>query len=516
MKFNQRVTIEELLKMLDKYKFKRFDIHHTWKPNYANLKTNTPEQLNTNMKTYHIGQNYGDIAQHITTFPDGTILIGRDFGKRPVSIANRNTGAFAMEQLGDFDYFKDVITVAQRNITLQLIKYFKSRGTEIAFHRDYSSKTCPGTSLNKQGLIEASDYHLKTGELRKGITGEDVLEVQNLLEKKGYPIKWKDGAFGDEVVTQIKAFQKENGLSQTGIVDNITLSKLKCNTEIPTPPISNDKVKIRYKDKVKEVRRVLKDGENYVNVREVMEVTDHKVDWDEAKQEIVIDGDVVINEEKITGYGKYYKTGHLEVVETYPNGIYAQFVGGKTCRQTGAYSGSGVYFDPLTAPVTNSRSIVAIAVNGGKPIGENAHTADYTNRYKRGAIVTRPDNTAEFMRINNVNEIKGPYNVVLGGISMGKEYNPVKEGFIPANKNDDVLRSTMHTALACKKDRVYHITSLGNCTLAKFNEYIMKELGLEHIVGLDGGGSSQLYFEGNKGKPSSRLLPMVIGFKKVG
>ncbi|NLY20144.1 MAG: hypothetical protein GXZ08_02520 [Tissierellia bacterium] len=353
---------------------------------------------------------------------------------------------------------------------------------------------------------------------KKSSNGSNYYGVlRNGLAKHNFIIEY---AFHDNYNDIIKFVGNMKGAAEAtakAIADYYGLKK-KGNTVDPVPPVQNNNtVKIRYKDSVKEVSRILKDDTNYVNVREVLEFTGHRVDWNGVDQEIVIDGDTLINSDKeITGYGKYFKTEHLEVVETYPNGIYTQFVGGKTCRQTGAYSGSGVYFDPSTAPVTSSRSIVAIAVNGGKPIGENSHTADYTNRYKRGAIVTRPDNTAEFIRINNISEIKREYDVVLGGISMGTEYNPVKEGFIPANKNDDVLRSTFHTALACKKDRVYHITSLGNCTLAKFNEYIMKELGLEHIIGLDGGGSSQLYFEGDKGKISDRILPMVIGFKKVG
>lgn len=237
MKFNQRITIVELLKLLDNYKFKRFDIHHTWKPNYSNLKTNTPEQLNSNMKNYHIKQGYGDIAQHITTYPDGTILIGRDFSKRPVSIANRNTGAFAMEMVGNFDYFRDIITVEQRQITLELIKYFRPKGVEIAFHRDYSSKTCPGTSLDKAGLIDASNYYLKWKVLRKGINGTDVLELQTLLGENGYPIKWKDGNFGVETDIAVRQFQKDKGLVVDGSVGEETMKMLRGESK---PPIITD------------------------------------------------------------------------------------------------------------------------------------------------------------------------------------------------------------------------------------------------------------------------------------
>lgn len=218
MYFNQRVTIDELLKMLDSYKYKEFHIHHTWKPNYTTLKNSTPEKANTGMKNTHIKNGWGDIGQHISTFPDGTILIGRNFSKKPVSIANRNTGNFAMEQVGDFDLGKDIITVKQRQIVLELIKYFSNKGTKIVFHRDYSSKTCPGTSLHKSGLIEASDYYLNNpGELRKWITGEDVAELQKKLG-----VKVVDGSFGNDTEKALKEYQSKNKLPVTGIYDNAT------------------------------------------------------------------------------------------------------------------------------------------------------------------------------------------------------------------------------------------------------------------------------------------------------
>lgn len=225
MRYNQRVTIDELINILKKYKYKEFQIHHTWLPNYDTFyqkdkegkRRYTPEKLNDNMKSFHIGKGFGDIAQHITTFPDGTILIGRDFGKKPVGIANRNTGGFCMEQLGDFDLGKDIITVEQRNITLRLIEYFSSVGTKPVFHRQFSSKSCPGTSLHLNGLIDASKYYFKTGDLRKWITGADVAELQRKLG-----VKVVDGSYGNDTEVALKSYQAKNGLSITGIYDKTT------------------------------------------------------------------------------------------------------------------------------------------------------------------------------------------------------------------------------------------------------------------------------------------------------
>ena len=218
MYYNERVTIDELLKILDGYDFKEYHIHHTWKPDYSSMKNSTPEKVNDGMRNYHKGLGWGEIGQHITTFPDGTILIGRTFNRTPASISGRNTGAFAMEQVGNFDLGNDIITVKQRQITLRLIKYFRAKGKGIVFHREYASKTCPGTSLHKSGLIEASDYYLNNpGELRKWITGEDVAELQRKLG-----VKDVDGSFGGDTETALKNYQTKNGLAVTGIYDNAT------------------------------------------------------------------------------------------------------------------------------------------------------------------------------------------------------------------------------------------------------------------------------------------------------
>lgn len=238
MYFNQRVTIDELIGMLKNYNYKYFQIHHTWKPNYStvyqkdakgNLKY-TPEQLNQNMKTYHVGKGWGDIAQHISTFPDGTILIGRNFGKTPVGITGKNTGAFALEQVGDFDLGQDIITVAQRNVLLKLIAHFVSVGTKPIFHREYASKTCPGTSLHKNGLIEASKYYFETGDLRAWITGADVAELQ---KKLGVTV---DGSFGNDTVNALKNYQSSKGLPVTGNYDKATKEAMGTSTNVPNKP----------------------------------------------------------------------------------------------------------------------------------------------------------------------------------------------------------------------------------------------------------------------------------------
>lgn len=64
--------------------------------------------------------------------------------------------------------------------------------------------------------------------LKKGNKGAQVTKMQKLLMKKGYklPKFGADGDFGNETLTAVKQFQKDNGLTVDGIVGPKTWAKL--------------------------------------------------------------------------------------------------------------------------------------------------------------------------------------------------------------------------------------------------------------------------------------------------
>ena len=62
--------------------------------------------------------------------------------------------------------------------------------------------------------------------LQKGDSGSEVKELQQRLKELGYYSSSCDGNFGNVTVNAVKAFQKKNGLTQTGIVDAATQKKL--------------------------------------------------------------------------------------------------------------------------------------------------------------------------------------------------------------------------------------------------------------------------------------------------
>ena len=57
--------------------------------------------------------------------------------------------------------------------------------------------------------------------LKRGSKGDDVIELQNQLNKLGYSLE-ADGIFGGQTETAVKDFQSKNGLDVDGIVGSVT------------------------------------------------------------------------------------------------------------------------------------------------------------------------------------------------------------------------------------------------------------------------------------------------------
>jgi hypothetical protein len=168
------MTLDEFKLWLDKLKMPRkvtlLQNHNTGSPNYSHWRKK-PDALYWQevMKRVHLRRGFSDIAQHITTHPDGTIAIGRDFDSSPAGISGANTGAICMEHFGWFDRGKDRMTPEQTNaivaVNALLCKKFKliPYDKTIVYHAWYNRdtgirdndnankkgnyKTCPGTAF---------------------------------------------------------------------------------------------------------------------------------------------------------------------------------------------------------------------------------------------------------------------------------------------------------------------------------------------------------------------------------
>jgi len=142
--------------------------HHTYKPSYEDFTGTNHEKLINGMRNWHI--NYvgmSDIAQHITTFPDGLIAYGnhgRNIEIDPAGIRGANGGAICIEHIGNFDTGNDTMTDEQKICILKLNKFLGQKCMlpidikHYVYHHWFdrttgertggtgNTKTCPGTN----------------------------------------------------------------------------------------------------------------------------------------------------------------------------------------------------------------------------------------------------------------------------------------------------------------------------------------------------------------------------------
>lgn len=152
------INVDDLIGRLKCYNHTEVHIHHTWRPNHSNFDGGNHMTLQENMRHYHVSElGWSDIGQHVTLFPDGSFVTGRDFGKVPSSIYGKNGRPgrvpFAIEMLGDFDCGNDVLQGEQLRSILKVCKFFNDQGKYVRFHRENSDKTCPGTGIDKEWFM---------------------------------------------------------------------------------------------------------------------------------------------------------------------------------------------------------------------------------------------------------------------------------------------------------------------------------------------------------------------------
>ena len=140
--------------------------HHTYIPAYRHFNGKNHFERLKAMRDYHVGHNgWSDIAQNLTTFPDGTIATGRPLQTIPVGIKGQNATGICIEHLGNFDEGEDSMTDAHRNsillVNAALCKKFRLKPSTdtIVYHHWFDlntgmrtggagvTKSCPGSAF---------------------------------------------------------------------------------------------------------------------------------------------------------------------------------------------------------------------------------------------------------------------------------------------------------------------------------------------------------------------------------
>lgn len=204
--------------------------HHTFIPSYAHFNGSNHFDLLRSMENAHLERGFAEIAQNLTTFPDGTVAVCRSFEKIPAGILGANTGGICIENVGDFDKGKDVITDEQRDAVIKvnalLCRKFALTpdSNAIVYHHWYDlqsgartngagiTKSCPGTGFfggNKVATAKGSFIPLIAVELESiigagPVSEETVLFTGRVIADDGLNVRAKPSSSG----TRIKSLTK--------------------------------------------------------------------------------------------------------------------------------------------------------------------------------------------------------------------------------------------------------------------------------------------------------------------
>lgn len=170
--------------------------HHTYLPDYSSFRRNPdPVKWLDTMKQYHVVHNgWSDIAQNITTFPDGTLAVCRPLSQPPSGIKGHNAEGICIEHLGNFDTGKDALTPEHRAAIIHLNAALAERfnltvnTTHIIYHHWFHEKTCPGTAFfggNTREAATANFLPLVQAEYER-ITGKTPKPRADEEPSKGY------------------------------------------------------------------------------------------------------------------------------------------------------------------------------------------------------------------------------------------------------------------------------------------------------------------------------------------
>jgi hypothetical protein len=156
-------------------KIKWVQLHHTYVPAYKHFNGTNHFSLCQSMEEAHKERGFSEIAQNLTIFPDGKVMVCRSLDTIPAGIKGANTYGICIENIGNFDKGNDNLTPAQHDsivlVIKTLLKKFALAASDqtVLYHHWYDlntgkritkegtgvTKTCPGTAFFGGNTAEA-------------------------------------------------------------------------------------------------------------------------------------------------------------------------------------------------------------------------------------------------------------------------------------------------------------------------------------------------------------------------
>lgn len=201
---------------------------------------------------------------------------------------------------------------------------------------------------------------------------------------------------------------------------------------------------------------------------------------------------------------RYYKIGSAYIIETPANNIEISILG-STLHRAGRYGINGSFFD--TPKPGLAASAWSIATNNGKPVGGNSMLVSYTSSIKRGTIVSYKDGSVGVLRVNNINQFPKAHNWSISGYSVYPYLN-----FAAEKMPSGINYKTAHTYIGYKGSQIYLIVKPNH--MIREILPLIRQLGLQGCIVLDGGGSSQLRHP-NGNYQSGRAINTAVILKEV-
>jgi len=280
------LTTDELINYIKNFKwtrkFSEIHVHHCWKPEHKDFNGNNGIALQEAMRNYHVNNlGWADVGQHLTLLPDGKFVTGRDFNKIPASITGRNSLCFlAIEMIGNFDIGHDKLEDEQLNSILKLvnwgINYFNLGTKGIVFHNEYASKTCPGTSIDKQWFIDKVVNYNEIKEIK-----EIDLDMTILNTKNSIIFNYN----GEEKNIENYIIDNTSYVKTRDII-NLFSKILSYDVNSRTVNIKDNIVKIDVNGKI--LDGILIDDKTYSSIRPLCQELGKSVDYDVIEKKVIV------------------------------------------------------------------------------------------------------------------------------------------------------------------------------------------------------------------------------------
>lgn len=174
-----RLSVDEFSDWLSANRFDRqircIQNHHTYLPAYAHFKGDNHFALCEGMERSHLERGFSEIAQNLTLFPDGRVVLCRSFNTIPAGIKGANQDGLCIENLGNFDSGGDTMSAAQRDAIVRVNALLLQRfgqpcdSQHVLYHHWWdlntgqrtdgsgSTKSCPGTAFFGGNSVAAAE-----------------------------------------------------------------------------------------------------------------------------------------------------------------------------------------------------------------------------------------------------------------------------------------------------------------------------------------------------------------------